>query len=510
MGERARRGGPALLVAAAAAGLLTLPASGASSVPTTRVSVATGGGQANGHSLAPAISKDGRYVAFYSDASNLVSGDTNRARDVFVHDRQTGQTTRVSVDQSGAQANGESFAPAISGDGRYVVFSSSASNLVPGDTNNANDIFLRDRVANTTTRISIAMGGAEPNAGSSAPAISADGNVVAYESDATNLVPGDLNAEHDVFVYDRSSGTTTLVSQSTGGVQGDAPSGQPALDADGGIVAFASFADNLIPLDENFTSDIFVRDRQAGTTTRVSVYTGDYEADGNSFHPALTADGRLIVYQSDSFNLAWNDPDEGFDIYVWDRQAGVISSASADDAGNLGNDTSESPSISSDGRYVAYSTEATDIVPGDQNGVSDIILYDRRSGAANRLSVANSGAETDNESIRPSISGDGTLVAYQSIATNLVAGDTNRANDIFVRDTTANPPPPPRCVVPRVVGLRLAAARKKIARAKCRVGKVRRAHVRSARRAGRVIAQSPRAGTRHNAGTKVNLVVGRR
>src|SRR6266516_1899006 len=169
MAERARRGGPALVAAAAAAALLTLPASGASSAPTTRVSVATGGGQANGNSIAPAISKDGRYVAFYSDASNLVAGDTNRARDVFVHDRQTGETTRVSVAQDGAQANGESFAPAISGDGRYVVFSSSASNLVAGDTNNANDIFVRDRVANTTTRASIALAGAEPNAGSSAP-----------------------------------------------------------------------------------------------------------------------------------------------------------------------------------------------------------------------------------------------------------------------------------------------------------------------------------------------------
>src|SRR5438874_169044 len=510
MGERARRGGPALVAAAAAAALLTLPAFGAGSAPTTRVSVATGGGQANGNSIAPAISKDGRFVAFYSDASNLVAGDTNRARDVFVHDRQTGETTRVSVAQDGAQANGESFAPAISGDGRYVVFSSSASNLVPGDTNNANDIFVRDRVANTTTRVSIALGGAEPNAGSSAPAISADGNVVAYESDATNLVSGDSNGQRDVFVYDRSSGATTRASVSTGGTEGDAPSGQAALDADGSVVAFSSFADNLIPLDENFTSDIFVRERQTGTTTRVSVYTGDFEADGNSFHPALSADGRLVAFESDSFNLAWNDPDEGFDIYVFDRQAGAISSTSADDAGNLGNDTSVSPSISSDGRYVAYSTEATDIVPGDQNGVSDVILYDRQSGAANRLSVANSGNEADNESVLPSMSADGTLVAYQSLATNLVTGDTNRFNDIFVRDTTANPPPPPRCAVPRVVGLRLATARKRITKANCRVGKVRRAHVRTKRRVGRVIAQSPRAGTRHVAGTKVNLLVGRR
>jgi Tol biopolymer transport system component len=479
-------------------------------MPTTRVSIATGGAQANGHSVAPAISGDGRFVAFYSDASNLVAGDTNRARDVFVHDRQTGETTRVSLGPGGAEANGDSFAPAISGDGRYVVFSSSASNLVPGDTNRANDIFLRDRVANTTARISIGVGGAEPNGGSYTPAISANGNVVAYTSDATNLVSSDVNGVRDVFVYDRATGKTTLASVSTNGTQTNAPSATPALDADGGIVAFSSFADNLILGDENETSDVFVHERQTAKTIRVSVYNGGFESDGDSFHPALSADGRLVAFQSDAFNLAWYDPDEGFDIYVYDRQADVVSAASADDAGNLGNDTSTAPSISSDGRFVAYDTEASDIVPGDLNGASDVVLYDKRSGAATRLSVGNSGEEADGDSLRPSISADGNLVAYQSDAANLVSGDTNGSTDIFVRDTTANPPPPVQCVVPRVIGLRLAAARKRITRANCRVGRVRRVRVRSARRVARVIAQSPRAGTHRAAGARVNLAVGRR
>ena len=511
MGERVTRGGPALLVAATAGVLLVLPASGAGTAPTERVSVATGGAQANGNSVAPAISKDGRYVAFYSTATNLVGADTNRARDVFVHDRQTGATTRVSVANDGSQANGESFAPAISGDGRYVAFSSSASNLVAGDQNGADDIFVRDRVANTTTRVSIGLGGAEPNAGSFAPAISADGNVVAYESDATNLVSGDTNGVRDVFVFDRTNGSTARVSVSTAGDEGDAPSGQAALDADGGIVAYSSFADNLITLDENFTADVFVFERATHTTTRVSVYTGDFEADGNSFHPSLSADGRLVAYDSDSFNLAWFDPDEGADVYVWDRVAGAISNVSADDAGNLGNDTSQWPSMSSDGRYVAYQTEATDIVPGDQNGVGDIVIYDRQSGAVDRLSLTNSGDEADNESIHPSISGDGKLVAYESLAANLVGGDSNHFNDVFVRDTTLNPPPPAkRCVVPRVIGLRLAVAKKRITRANCKVGKVKRVHVRSKRKVGRVIAQSPRAKTRHVAGTRIKLSIGRR
>jgi Tol biopolymer transport system component len=244
-----RRGGPTLVAAAVGATLLLLPlpAAGEASVPTTRVSVATGGAQATGHSVAPAISGDGRFVAFYSDASNLVPGDTNRARDVFAHDRQTAETTRVSVGPGGAEATGDSFAPAISGDGRYVVFSSSASNLVPGDTNRANDIFLRDRVANTTARISVGVGGAEPNGGSHTPAISANGNVVAYASDATNLVSNDVNGVRDVFVYDRATGKTTLASVNTNGTQTNAPSATPALDADGGIVAFSSCTSDRRP-----------------------------------------------------------------------------------------------------------------------------------------------------------------------------------------------------------------------------------------------------------------------
>ncbi len=506
-----RKGRLALASAGVGGALLLLPAAGAVSVPTSRVSVASGGAQANGHSFVPAISGDGRFAAFYSDATNLVSGDTNHARDVFLHDRQTSETTRISVGPAGVEANGDSFAPALSGDGRYVVFSSIASNLVPGDTNRADDIFLRDRVAGTTTRISVASGGAESNGGSYAPAISADGGVVAYTSDATNLVSGDVNGVRDVFVYDRSAGTTALANVSTTGVQGNAVSQTPVLNADGRFVAFASFSDNLVGDDLNETSDVFVHDRQSGETTRVSVYNGGFEADGDSLRPAISADGRLVAFDSDSFNLAWGDTNDTFDVFVYDRQADVLLPVSVDDAGNLGDGPSMRPSISADGRHVTFSTEASNLVPGDRNGASDVVLYDRQSGAAKRESVGNSGEEADGDSIRPAISSDGTLVVYESDAANLVSGDTNHFTDIFVRDTTANPPPPPppaQCVVPRVIGLRLATARKRITRAHCRVGRVRRA--RSPRRVGRVLSQSPRAGVRRAAGTRVNLVVGRR
>ena len=186
--------------------LLVLPAAGAGPGATTRVSVGPGNAQGNGRSFIPALSADGRYAAFYSDASNLVAGDTNGARDVFVRDLQTGETTRVSVSTSGAEANGDSFAPAVSSDGRFVAFASSASNLVDGDTNDANDVFVRDRQTNTTTRVSVGFDGSQANGGSDQPSLSGDGRLVAFTSAATNIVAGDLNGVRDAFVYDRQPG----------------------------------------------------------------------------------------------------------------------------------------------------------------------------------------------------------------------------------------------------------------------------------------------------------------
>jgi archaellum component FlaF (FlaF/FlaG flagellin family) len=169
---------------------------------TQRVSVATGGTQGNGDSFIPAISADGRYVTFQSIASNLVPGDTNSTFDVFVRDRRSGTTQRVNVATDGTQANGDSFSLAISADGRYVTFQSIASNLVPGDTNDRTDVFVRDLRSGTTQRVSVATGGTQANGDSDIPAISADGRYVAFESGASNLVPGDTNHSEDVFVRD--------------------------------------------------------------------------------------------------------------------------------------------------------------------------------------------------------------------------------------------------------------------------------------------------------------------
>jgi Tol biopolymer transport system component len=475
------------------------------------VSLATNGSQANGRSFVPAISGDGRFAAFYSDASNLVSGDTNDARDVFVRDRQTGETSRASVGASGAQADGDSFEPSLSADGRFVAFSSAASNLVAGDTNGADDVFVRDRQANTTTRVSLATGGGEPNDGSSSPSLSGDGRYVAFVSDATNLVPGDTNGNRDVFVFDRQTGTTARASVDSAGVQANIDSATPELSADGRFVAFTSFSDNLVAGDTNESSDVFVRDLQAGTTTRASEYQGGSEADFDNLRPAISADGRYVAFDSDAANLAWGDTNDAFDVFVKDRQTDVLTRVSVDDQGGQADGASLRPAISATGRYVAFYSEAPNLVPGDTNGAADVILRDRRTGATRRISVTSHGGESNGDSLRPAISADGRLVVYESDASNLVSGDSNRFTDVFVSDPSAIPPPAPRsrCVVPRVIGLRLAVARKRIGRANCLVGRVRRARS-SPRRAGKVLSQSPRPGAVRPRGARVDLVVGRR
>ena len=506
----------ALLVTAGviAVAFLTLPAAGAELAPTTRVSVSTSGGQGNGHSSVAAISGDGRLVSFYSDATNLVSGDTNNDLDVFVHDLQSGATTRVSVGGGGAQANGHSFAPAINGNGRLVAFFSFASNLVPGDTNGADDVFVRDLQSGTTTRVSVDTTGAQANGGSYSPALSADGRFVAFVSDASNLVAGDTNSARDVFVHDLQTGETTRVSVDSAGVQGNLDSATPVLSADGRYVAFSSFSNNLIADDANDAADVFLRDRQAGTTTRVSVYTGGFEADSDSFRPSISADGRFVAFDSDSDNLVWGDTNFVSDVYVHDNQNNSTSRVSVDDVGGQAGGPSIRPALSADGRFVSFESDASNLVAGDTNGSLDVFLHDNLSGATTRVSVDSVGTEGNNDSLRSAISGDGRLVVYESEASKLVAGDSNRFTDVFLRDTEAPLPPPPpappvQCKVPKVGGLLLRTARTRIVKANCRVGRVRRARSRRAL-VGRVLAQSPRAGARRAKGTKVNLVVGRR
>jgi Tol biopolymer transport system component len=281
------------------------------------VSVRSNGDQANGASSSPSISADGRYVVFTSDATNLVPGDTNGVGGVFVRDRSTGTTSMVSLRSDGDQSNAGGYDPSISADGRYVVFTSLATNLVPGDTNGKADVFVHDRSTGTTSRVSVRSNGDQANnRRSDEPSISADGRYVAFVSGAANLVRGDTNGKADVFVHDRQTGTTSRVSVRSNGDQVNWPSLDPSISAHGRYVAFRSGAANLVPGDTNGKADVFVHDRQTGTTRRVSVRSNGDQANGYSHAPSISADGRYVAFHSYATNLVSSDTNGMPDVFV--------------------------------------------------------------------------------------------------------------------------------------------------------------------------------------------------
>ena len=430
----------AVLVVAAAC----VVAVGAQSPPatTTRVSVATGGGQASGNSYELALSGDARFVAFQSYAANLVAGDVNGHADIFVRDRQSGVTTLESVAAISGSADEESSAVAINADGRYVVFQSVANDLVPNDTNGSHDIFLRDRDSGTTTRVSESSLGAQGNAGSLLPSISADGRYIAFQSTATNLVVGDTNAASDVFVHDRVTGATSRVSVSTNGTQGNNGSYVAAISADGMTVAFCSDASNLVSGDTNALRDVFVKDRASGTTSRVSVTTGGAQGNAVPSYPAISANGRVIAFDSDATNLVTGDTNLRRDVFVRDRDTGTTTRVSVAANGTQGNGDSYYPSISGDGRIVTFNSESSNLVTGDTNGVDDVFVHNRDAGATTRVSVATNGTQGNGYSnYQSAISADGYAVGFASIANNLVTGDTNGAFDLFLNWTPVPTPP---------------------------------------------------------------------
>jgi Tol biopolymer transport system component len=347
---------------------------------TERVSVDSAGNEADGGSGSPDISADGRFVAFVSSATNLVAGDTNNFLDVFVHDRLTGTTERVSVNSAGNPANVETFGPlSISADGRLVAFRSAATNLVPGDTNGFDDVFVHDRLTGVTERVSVDSAGGQANWLSDGFEISEDGRFVVFNSFATNLVPGTVNGFGDVYVHDRLTGTTERVSVDSLGNEGDNASLEPAISADGRLVAFSSYASNLVLGDANGHGDIFVHDRLTGVTERISAGNETIGYSGASFLPSLGSNGRFVAFGSVASNLVNGDTNGTTDAFVHDRKTGVTTRASVSSAGGQGNGISggfPGPIISADGRIVAFSSNATNLVPGDTNQEWDAFVRD--------------------------------------------------------------------------------------------------------------------------------------
>lgn len=436
--HRSKRKVWCLIVVCLVTGALA-PALGHAQPTTTRVSVGPGGVGGVFPSGNPAISADGRWVAFDSQAYNLVPGDLNGWRDVFVRDQQQGTTTLVSVGAGGVQGNNHSYFPAISQDGRWVVFYSSASNLVPGDTNGLPDVFVRDQQQGTTTRVNVGPGGAQANESSRSHGISADGRWVVFASDASNLVANDTNRFTDIFLHDMQTVTTTRISVGPGGVQLNGRSDSPAISAEGRWVAFESYASNLVAGDTNATVDVFLQDQQTGTTTRVSVGPGGVQANGYSSHPSISPDGRWVAFESSASNVVAGDTNGWADVFVRDQLLGTTTRASLGAGGVQGNGHSTNPAISADGRWVAFLSDASNLVPGDTNGPFyygfDVFVRDLQAGTTTRVNVGPGGAEA-NDATRgsPGISADGRWVTFDSSASNLVANDTNDLPDVFVHD----------------------------------------------------------------------------
>jgi predicted proteasome-type protease len=368
---------------------------------TIRVSVSTSGFQTeNGASEFPSAAVNGRFVAFQSDATNLVPNDVNGFRDIFVHDSQTGQTTRVNVSSAGNQAlGGGSERATLSADGRFVAFESDATNLVAGDTNGLRDIFVRDTQATpqTTIRVNVSsITGLQALGGNSGrAAISADGRFVVFESDATNLVSGDTNGQRDIFVHNRDTGETTRVNVSTAGGQAlSAESGWPVISANGRFVAFQSDAPNLVTGDTNGVRDIFVRDTQIPQTTiRVNVSNAGLQAQGGMSEKAvISGDGRFIAFHSDAPNLVTNDTNGLRDIFIRDTQLEQTTRVNVASNGNQAQGgISEYPTLSADGRFVAWHSDAVNLVQNDTNGLRDIFVRDRQTGQTIRINTASNG-----------------------------------------------------------------------------------------------------------------------
>ncbi len=400
-----------------------------------RASVDSTGAQSNNISsqtVSRALSADGRWITFTSSASNLVAGDTNATSDAFVKDRLTGATTRVSVGSGGVQADNGTLNGCISADGRWVAFTSTASNLVAGDTNAREDIFLHDRLTGTTERISISSGGGQSDGYSVNPSVSDDARFVSFTSLGTNLVAGDTNGVIDIFVRDRQLATTTRVSVSTLGAQSDGWSVRSVLSADGRWVLFDSAGSTLVANDANGQYDIFLHDRTTSTTVRVSQDITGLDPDGGSTYPSLSPDARWVLFQSSASDLVQSDTNGSSDAFVHDRLLGTTVLVSLGVAGAQGNGQSWNPHISADGRRVAFASTSSNLVAGDTNAAQDIFLHDTMTGVTTRTSVDLGGQEADENCIGGHISADGRWVTFHGAAANLVVGDTNNASDVFL------------------------------------------------------------------------------
>ncbi len=408
---------------------------------TKKVSISSEGISGNQSSGGPDLSSDGEKIVFTSFATNLVTIDTNGFDDIFVHDRETETTRKITNSFDGKQTNSHSGYPSMSSNGRFITYTSTASNLVPKDINGENDVFLYDSLIGSTIIISVLKDGTQANLGAGPSKISGDGQYIVFYSNSSNLINNDINDLSDLFIYNKEDQTHYLVSVASDGSQSDRSVGQFFdISENGRYVTFSTFATNLdlVIDDTNVVSDIFLHDFVTKETKRVSLSTQGTQGNFSSYAPSISNDGRFITYYSAATNLVPSDTNGVNDIFIVDTETNITELISLSTVGLQGNGNSSYPSISGNGRYVVYASDATNLVPNDTNGSRDIFLFDRITKETKLISISNDGVIGNGFSSDASINPDGNSIVFSSSASNLVPDD-NSMGDVFIHYINYDP-----------------------------------------------------------------------
>ena len=384
--------------------------------------VAPSGDAPNDSSRSPILAGSGKVAALATNATNLVGTDVDAVRDILVVKLRKGLITCASVSTEGVKADGDSDDPALDKRGRHVAFASLATNLVEGDSNGVQDIFVHDVRTAGTVRASVATDGTEADGPSQQPWVSSSGRYVVFASEATNLVADDTNGASDIFLRDLVAGTTQRVSVAADGTQGDGDSLLPRVSGTGRYVAFVSQAQNLVALDDNNSRDVFVRDLKTGAMEIASVSTGGAAANGHCDTLSLSANGRYVAFDSRAGNLDVADEHEGLDVFLRDRRKHTTKLVSKVAGDGVVDGASTQPALSGNGKWLAFSSGATSLVPGDLNEATDVFRVKLKSSYLERVSVSSTGSEADNTSDSPALSRSGKFVVFSTRATNLFGG----------------------------------------------------------------------------------------
>lgn len=417
-------------------------------VPTiSLVSQSTSGGLGNGASSRLQISGDGDFAVFQSTARNLVSNDqVQHGTEVFEANLMTGAITDISVSPTGGAENGPSTLPSVSANGTYVAFASSASNLVPGGTTGDKNVFLRDMVTGVTTQVSLTPSGGQPQGASTRPSISANGQYITYDSNATDLVQPSIakTGFTQIYLYNTATGVTTLESLGTNGQPGNGPSLRASISSDGTEVAFVSGATNLIPNDTSKYRNIFEIDLATGVISLVSVSDTGGASNGpsdNSTRPSISSDGQYVGFESEATDVVPGVTNNDWQAYVRDTVNNTTTLVSVTPTGQPGDASSTRPAVNATGQYVAYESNAHDIVPKDRNHERDVFLRDTVNDTNTLVSVAlgGDGAGSNGLSLRPSISASGSEILFASQGSNLVSQGGNGDQQIYLATFTTMP-----------------------------------------------------------------------